>query len=122
MRIMIFDDEMDVLNLYSLILEKKGHEVYTAQNCVHILDKISEVHPDVIIMDNELPVMSGLTATKRLKSDKEFAHIPIISISANMEGKKLAEEAKADMFLPKPLGISDLENALRQVSVKNSAA
>lgn len=121
MRVMIFDDEIDVLQLYSMILQKKGHEVYTAQNCVHLLDKISEVQPDVIIMDNEMPVMSGLTATKRLKEDSEYSDIPIICISANTEGRKLAEEAHADMFLPKPLGIRELEHAIHTVTTPNAA-
>ena len=121
MRIMIFDDEMDVLNLYSLILKKKGHEVHAEQNCMHILDKISEIKPDVILMDNEMPVLSGLDATKLLKGTNDYAHIPIISISANSEGKKLAEEAHADMFLPKPIGISELEKAITHVTHRRAA-
>lgn len=116
MRVMIFDDETDVLNLYSLILKKKGHDVYTAQNCVHLFDKISEAKPDIIIMDNEMPVLSGVAATKLLKENSGFAHIPIISISANVDGKKLAEEAHADMFLCKPIHVAELETAINNLS------
>ncbi|WP_276134975.1 response regulator [Polluticoccus soli] len=118
MKVMIFDDEIDVLQLYSMILQRRGHEVHTAQNCLHLMDKIEEVHPDVIIMDNEMPVLSGLQATKVLKEDTVYKAIPIICISANTEGAKLAKEAHADMFLPKPLGIRELEDAINKVTLK----
>lgn len=121
MRIMIFDDEADVLQLYSIILRKKGHEVFTEQSCVNVLDKVTNVHPDLIIMDNEMPVLTGLSATKKLKSEKEFEHIPVISISANAEGKQLAKDAHADLFLPKPIHINDLERAINIVTSRNAA-
>lgn len=122
MRIMIFDDEADVLQLYSIILRKKGYEVHTEQSCTDLVNKLEEVHPDLIIMDNEMPVVSGLVATRHLKSNKKYSHIPVISISANADGKKLAEDAHADLFLPKPLHIQDLEKAIHKVTSHNKAA
>jgi CheY-like chemotaxis protein len=119
---MIFDDEPDVLQLYSIILKKKGYEVYTEQSCVHLFDKIAAAKPDVIIMDNEMPVVTGLSATRNLKKDKDYEHIPVISISANADGRKLAEDAHADLFLPKPLHIHDLEKAILKVTSQAKAA
>jgi DNA-binding response OmpR family regulator len=116
MRVMIFDDEEDVLSLYSMILKRRGYDVYTSQNCIHLFDKISEAKPDIIIMDNEMPVLNGPGATKLLKENAEFSGIPIISISANIDGKKLAEEAHADMFLCKPIHIAELESAIDLVT------
>jgi CheY-like chemotaxis protein len=116
MKVMIFDDEEDVLSLYSMILKKRGYEVQTSLNCVHLFDKISEARPDIIIMDNEMPVLTGPAATKLLKASAEFSNIPVISISANTEGKKLAEDARADMFLSKPISINDLETAIYRVT------
>lgn len=119
---MIFDDEADVLQLYSIILRKKGYEVYTEQCCTDLFDKVAEIQPDVIIMDNEMPVVSGLSATRKLKNHKQYGHIPVISISANADGIKLAEDAHADLFLPKPLHIQDLEKAIVRVTAQNKAA
>lgn len=116
MRVVIFDDEADVLHLYKLILERRGYEVITYPNCDNLFSTVNNAHPDVIIMDNEMPGLSGLLATKCLKGDSRFAHIPIISCSANTEGKALAEEAHADMFLPKPFTISKLEHAIKSVA------
>lgn len=116
MRVVIFDDEADVLYLYKIILEGKGYEVITYPNCDNLFSTVDKAHPDVIIMDNEMPGVSGLAATKCLKADSRFAHIPIISCSANSEGKALAEEAHADMFLPKPFTISKLEKAIQSVA------
>lgn len=116
MRVLIYDDEPDVLRLYKMILEKRGYEVLTFDNCCDLITTIDHTHPDVIIMDNEMPGISGIQATKSIKSDLRYAHIPVISCSANSEGKYLADEAHADIFLPKPLSIQGLEAAIRQVA------
>ena len=116
MRVLIFDDEIDALYLYKIILEKKGHEVVTFLNCDNLFYDVDSIHPDVIIMDNEMPGISGIDATRYLKADERFAHIPVISCSANSEGERLAEQAHADMFLPKPFTASRLEHAIKSVA------
>jgi DNA-binding response OmpR family regulator len=116
MKVLIYDDEVDVLQLYRMILEKRGYEVLTFDNCNDLIPTIDLTHPDVIIMDNEMPGISGVQATKSIKGDIRYAHIPVISCSANTEGKKLAAEAHADMFLPKPFSIQGLEAAIKQVA------
>lgn len=116
MRVLIYDDELDVLRLYKMILEKRGYEVLTFDNCNDLITTIDHTHPDVIIMDNEMPGISGIQATKSIKNDIRYAHIPVISCSANTEGKSLAAEARADIFLPKPLTIQGLEAAIKKVA------
>ncbi len=116
MRVLIYDDELDVLRLYKMILEKRGYEVLTFDNCNDLIPTIAHTHPDVIIMDYEMPGISGIQATKSIKNDIRYSHIPVISCSANTEGKYLAAEARADIFLPKPLTIQGLEAAIKKVA------
>lgn len=112
---LVFDDETDILFLFRLILNKKGHEVFTSSNCEHLLETVSFVKPDIIFMDNSMPGVTGFEAIKRLKASA-FSNIPVVLCSANSDAEQLAQIAKADMFLPKPFSVHDLEKSIRMLA------
>ncbi len=60
-------------------------------------------------MDNWIPNIGGIEATKLLKSQNEFKHIPVIYVTANNDIEALAESAQADDFVAKPFNLEDLE-------------
>jgi len=66
-KIVIFDDDEDILSICVYILEEQGWEVYTYTNCNNIVERISEIKPDVILMDNWIPDEGGIIATQILK-------------------------------------------------------
>ena len=109
-KIIIYDDDTDLLEVCSLILEAKNFDVITKDKCTEILDDIMEHKPDVILMDNWIPDIGGVKATRLVKDSDIFRHIPIIFFSANNNVNELAVEAGADYFLQKPFDISELEN------------
>ncbi len=108
-KILIFDDDTTLLELISMIFEDSGYEVDISQTSHNILEKVSEFHPDIILMDNWIPNIGGIEATKLLKSKEEYRDIPVIYVTANNDIEALAESAKADDYVAKPFDLDDLE-------------
>jgi len=109
-KILIFDDDTTLLELISIIFEDGGYEVDISQTSHDILEKVSDFHPDIILMDNWIPNIGGIEATKLLKSQEQFKHIPVIYVTANNDIEALAASAQADDFVAKPFDLEDLEN------------
>ena len=118
-KVIIYDDDADLLEVCSLILGSKGFEVIMKDRCTEIIKDMQQHQPDVILMDNWIPDIGGVKATRLIK-ESEFSNVPVIFFSANNNVTELAEEAGADYYLHKPFDISDLEkmvtNAAREVS------
>ncbi len=114
-RIIIFDDDEDILSICSYILEEQGWNVFTFSNCNDIVEKVSGVNPDVILMDNWIPDVGGITATQILKNNDLLKHIPVVYFSANNDIQILARQAGADTFLAKPFDIDELEKVIAKV-------
>ncbi|WP_256012836.1 response regulator [Desertivirga xinjiangensis] len=113
-RIMIFDDDVDILEILTYLLKEKGWEVHTRTTCNNIIKVVSENNPDIILMDNWIPDTGGIKATQTLKNHPEFARVPVIYFSANNDIEKLAAEAGSDAFLAKPFDLDELERIINQ--------
>ncbi|MEE1946535.1 response regulator [Pedobacter sp. KR3-3] len=108
-KVFIFDDNTDILELCTVILEDAGYEIKTSASSNHIVDQVRAFMPDLIFMDNWLPDIGGIEATQTLKNHPDLKHIPVIYFSANNDVKTLAQQAGADTYLPKPFDIEALE-------------
>ncbi|WP_343530865.1 response regulator [Pedobacter sp.] len=108
-KVFIFDDNKDILELCTLILEGAGYETKTSSTSNHIIEQVESYQPDVILMDNWLPDVGGIAATQELKKHPLYKHIPVIYFSANNDIKALAETAGAESYLAKPFDIDQLE-------------
>jgi len=120
-KVMILDDDMDILQICSIVLKKKGFDVSTLNNSNQIVDRVRAYQPDVILMDNWIPGPGGIEATKELKNTTDLHGIPVIFFSANSNVTQLAREANADFFLQKPFDITELE-AIVQVALGQALA
>ena len=116
-RVLICDDDIDILAICQYILEESGLEVHTRSDCNNIIEVLSEVQPDIILMDNWIPDTGGIIATQTIKQHPVFKHIPVIYFSANTDIRILAHEAGADSYLAKPFDIVDLEKAIFSTKV-----
>ena len=114
-RILILDDDADILSICTYILEELGWDVDVRTNCNDILDIVSQVRPDVILMDNWIPGTGGVVATQTIKAHPEFNAIPIIYFSANHDINNLSIQAGADTYLAKPFDISQFEEVINSV-------
>jgi two-component system cell cycle response regulator DivK len=119
-KIIIFDDDEDILSICSYILEEQGWEVHTFTDCNNIVEKVLPVLPDVILMDNWIPDAGGIVATQTLKRTEELKHIPVIYFSANSDIQLLASHAGAQTYLAKPFDLEDLERVINNVLAASS--
>ena len=104
-RVLIVEDHPANLTLAQLILESAGHEVLGADSAVVGLRLAVEHHPQVILMDIQMPGMDGLEATRRLKGGPQTAAIPVVALTASaMPGDEARiRGAGCDDSLTKPL-------------------
>lgn len=115
-KVFIFDDNEEILELCTEILQDLGYEVKTSPTTTDVEDQLLEYMPDLIFMDNWLPDISGVEATKLIKSNEELSHIPVIYFSANSNISELAALAGADDFLAKPFDIGLFEQTVLKYS------
>ena len=120
-RVLILDDDLDILQICAIVLKKKGLDVSTLNNSNQILDQVRNYQPDVILMDNWIPGPGGIEATRQLKAS-ELQDIPVIFFSANSNVTQLAREAQADYFLQKPFDIAELEAIVQMAITQRVAA
>jgi len=117
-KIVIFDDDEDILSICSFILEEQGWKVFAFTDCNKITEKISAILPDVILMDNWIPDDGGIIATQTLKKVEKLKNIPVIYFSANSDIELLANHAGAETYLAKPFDLEELERVINTVLVK----
>lgn len=113
-KVFVFDDNRDILDLCIFILEDAGYEIRTSENASDIENQVAAYMPDIIFMDNWLPDLGGIQATKAIKNHSDLKHIPVIYFSANNDISALAKEAGADSYLSKPFDINDLEEIIKK--------
>jgi len=104
-KILIVDDEQDILELIRHTLNKDGFEVHVAVNGQQAIEKAKKLLPDLILMDVMMPVMDGMEACRLIKDDATIKDIPIVFLTARSE--EFAElagfEAGADDYIAKPI-------------------
>jgi CheY-like chemotaxis protein len=112
-KIVVIDDDVEILNLIKAALKTKGYVSFTATNGEEGLRVINDKKPDLVIVDLMMPVLSGLEVCRRLRKDPEFEKIPIIVISGLGRESGKSEEfwkigLQSDDFVAKPFDPLDL--------------
>jgi len=106
--ILIFDDDPEILMVCKIILEQYNYRVETRAFCDDIIKDLSEVKPDIILMDLWIPIVGGEAAINLMKSNNETQHMPVILFSANVEINVIANRSNVNGFLKKPFDINTL--------------
>ena len=103
-KILIVEDDTDIQDIFRLIFSSYGYEVDCVDNGKDVFERI-ETLPDAIVLDKQLPGMSGIDVCKKLKTDSKTRHIPVLMISATSGVESAAKNAGADAFLEKPFNM-----------------
>ncbi|UII24977.1 response regulator [Fulvivirga maritima] len=114
-KILVYDDDEDILEICKYILESRGYEVFTRQTCGQVLSDLKEVRPDAVIMDNWIPTIGGVRATQLIKQDEEFFKTPVLLFTASKNAQSLAIEGGADDYIEKPFSLKDMEEAVKKL-------
>ncbi len=123
-RVLVADDDPDILNVVKINLELDGFEVDTAVDGEDAMQKATSTPPNVIILDIMMPRMDGLTALHRLRSQAGTANIPIILLTARglPEDRVRGLELGADDYITKPFDITELAARVKAVLRRTQAA
>ncbi len=118
--ILIVDDEQINLDFFDVMLSKLGFKVVKALDGEEALERVKESDPDLIILDNIMPKLTGWEVTKKLKRDaeyKKYRNIPIIMFSAMDDVKDKIEglELGVDDYITKPFNFSEVLARIRAV-------
>ena len=111
-RILVVDDDTDILSVMEILLTMKGFEVEVTAKGENTIPKINSFKPDLILLHVLISGHDGRTICKQLKSDKATQHIPVIMFSADPNVQAGIKSCKADDFLAKPFDIDDLLNKI----------
>ena len=109
-RILIVDDQKDIVELIRFKLENEGFECLVAFDGEEGLQKAKKHKPDLILMDIMMPKINGYQVCRLLKSDENYKNIPIIMLSAkDQESDKFwGKESGADDYVTKPFDFEEL--------------
>jgi two-component system, cell cycle response regulator DivK len=108
---MVVDDHDDTRLLLRHVLETKGYRVLEAVNGQEAVDIADREHPDLILMDLDLPILDGISATQRIRHQAEMVRVPIVAVTAYpMSYTRVKAFAKGcDEYMAKPIDLSKLE-------------
>jgi two-component system cell cycle response regulator DivK len=114
-KVLVIEDNPVNMKLAVLLLGKAGHSVRCASDAETGLALVRTDHPDLILMDLQLPGMDGLTATALLKRDPATAAIPVIALTAMVEVGVAGQMGACDACIAKPLRYQELYAAIDTV-------
>ena len=108
--ILVADDDPDILSIVSMSLETQGYTVYKATNGREAVDLAKQHHPDLVLMDMMMPIVSGYEAVAELKADAATRHITIVGLSAKAMATDMerATDIGIDGYITKPFRIAQV--------------
>lgn len=113
-KILICDDDEGILDLLTMLLEDNGFDVIAEQSSLNVYKIIESEHPDLLILDLWMPVLSGDQVLRMLKNNPATQTLPVMIISASMEGKQIAVLAGANDFIAKPFDVNILVERVKK--------
>jgi len=116
-KIVIVEDDPDTAEMFAEMIRLIGHTVFQVYRGAQAIGLIAEVKPSAVILDWKMSDISGLEVMQHIRCDAKLAKIPIIMVSAkNLPSDiEIALNSGASIFLTKPVGYKDLENAIQKV-------
>ena len=117
MRILLADDEVEILRLYGDMLQGNGHEVVTAENGREVLDEVAGGDYDLLVLDLFMPQIDGFKALKELRA--RGSEVPVIVMTGHFPDDvvtKGIQDSGVSEVLRKPVMITTLMNAVNRVA------
>ena len=121
-RVLIADDEPNIVAALEFLLQSSGYEVGIARNGDQALDLVEAWNPDLVLLDIMMPVRSGYEVCKRLRERPEWRHIKVIMLSAKGRDAEVTKglASGADLYVTKPFSTRELLGKIRQLLEEGS--
>ena len=118
-RVLVIEDEPNIIEAISFILSRDGWRVETHANGADAVDRVRAASPDVLILDAMLPGRSGFDILRDLRGDPATAALPILMLTARGQSKDraLAEQAGVSRFMSKPFSNAEMLDAVRALTL-----
>lgn len=115
-KVLVIDDEPDLVRLIVKVLSGRGHVVATARDGATALERVSAEPPDVIIVDSDLPKIDGAEVCRRIKGEAATKRIPVLMMtSAYIDIHAVGAEGGPDAFVIRPFVREVLANAVERM-------
>ena len=123
-KILIVEDNELNLKLFCDLLRVHGFEVEPVKDGREALDRARAFEPDVIIMDIQMPHVSGLELIEQIKAEEELAHVPILAVTAYAAkgDEERIRDAGAEGYVSKPISVAKFVDAVRALLTEREAA
>lgn len=110
--VLVVEDESYLCDLVADVLEAEGHWARTASNGFEALEKVRERKPQLILLDLMMPVMDGWEFIRALRSNRDWADIPIVVVTAVYDIKRTQQETGAVAVVTKPFDIDQIADVV----------
>lgn len=109
-KVLIVDDELNIVTALQFLLQKSGYEVMAAQNGDEALQRVESFAPDLVLLDVMMPRISGYEVCRRMRERADWRHIKIIMLTAKGRDVEMSKGLSigADLYITKPFSTQDL--------------
>jgi DNA-binding response OmpR family regulator len=107
-KIIVCDDDQGILDVLQMLLETEGFIVFTEINSTNLIKQIQNNSPDLVLLDLWMPLLSGDQVLKAIRSTNDIKDLPVIVLSASVDGSDIASDAGANDFVAKPFDLDDI--------------
>ncbi len=116
-RILVVDDEPEIVFLAKMILEKEGHEVVVASDSTECFEKLKTEKPDLILLDIMLSGDDGWSTCRKIKEDEKTKDIPVamFTVRTSEESVEKSYECGADAHINKPFDRTEMLDTIKQL-------
>lgn len=116
-KILVADDEPNIVTALEFLLQRNGFEVQVARNGDEALNLIESGRPDLVLLDVMMPLKSGYEVCKRIRERPDWSRIKVVMLSAKGRDAEVARglDAGADLYITKPFSTRDLLSKIKQL-------
>lgn len=109
-KVLIVDDELNIVTALEFLLQKSGYEVMAAPNGEEALKQVESFAPDLVLLDVMMPRISGYEVCRRMRERPEWKHIKIVMLSAKGREAEVSKGVSlgADLYVTKPFSNNEL--------------
>jgi DNA-binding response OmpR family regulator len=122
-KVLIIEDEQDIIDIATMILEDEGYEVSSFSDFVGYESKVNDCRADLVLLDLNLQGYNGKDICKYIKSQDHLKQTSVVLMSANKDIKLVKEEAGADAFICKPFDLTDfIQTVKTYINIKETVS